>query len=104
MPGPRPVLRDRAGVVLFVQAAVPLITREGFVTRQVGPQLFEAPFPLKTPLFFLPANPRNSFPSLLSLDALGGIGMGTGTGMGRRQVRVKELEERQAFVLISKTF
>ena len=39
--------------------------------------------------FFLPNNQRIAFPCLLSLYALGGVGMGTGTGMGTGQVRVK---------------
>jgi len=75
-------LRDPAGAVIGVQAVVPLIIREGLVTRHDGPQFFEAPVSLKGPLFFLPTNPRNVFPSLHSLDALGGIGVGTGAGMG----------------------
>ena len=58
-------MRDPAGAVCVVQAVVPLITSERLVTRQIGPQL-------------LPADLRNVFPCLLSLDALGGSGMGTG--------------------------
>jgi len=55
-------MRDRAGVVCLVQAVGPLITNEGFVTRQNGPQL-------------LPADPRNIFPHLPLTHALGGSGM-----------------------------
>ncbi len=52
MPGPRPSLARPSRGVFGVQAVVPLSTSEGFATRQVGPQLFEAPFSLVPPLFF----------------------------------------------------
>lgn len=70
-------MRDQVGVVLDVQAVVSLITSEGLVTRQFGPQLFSL-----SP-FFLPTHRRNAFYSLRSLYAFGGIGMGTGAGMGK---------------------
>ena len=77
-------MHDLAGVVCINQAVVSPMNNEGYCDPPKWATIFEGDFFSSLfSLFFLPSHRRNTFTSLLSLDALGGSGIGTGTGMGR---------------------